>query len=417
MPNQFNGQVFDSNGNKLEKVKVTITGTGIPSSQTTETDSQGKWLITLRADVKSEDVTVTFSKSGLETTFIKNPQPTAVLPGYIDPIKGGTLDLAGQYDPGKWKISSLPTEEQLVLDQEIQDLYNFVKNNPGNFKLTIEASESKIPNADNEEGKTRDLEFKSKPGSLAKARAVNLQEYVTKKINELYFKEINPSFKLPIVELGVIDNVGGPNYPGKSIEEYKPFQYTRLIAELKRPRCEYVLENSPSIRGTKIFTKLPGITKITLDAADNPDRFGIEFGNKGKLNDYYSQTLNPEGSLITWEYIMYIGNEFGKAKGMTPIPIDKNILKTSLLADYSIKIIQDNIKKYAGEKIYKGPVPIDINKLIDDIINYTGAYGYEVRREETVFLLTDIPDNSQFTIKATNGSYTGGSAYQYKLCD
>jgi hypothetical protein len=101
MPNQFNGQVFDSNGNKLEKVKVTITGIGIPSNQTTETDTQGKWLITLRVDVKSEDVTVTFSKSGLETTSIKNPQPTAILPGYIDPIKGGTLDLAGQYDPGK----------------------------------------------------------------------------------------------------------------------------------------------------------------------------------------------------------------------------------------------------------------------------------------------------------------------------
>jgi hypothetical protein len=420
MPNQFNGQVFDSNGNKLEKVTVSIVGTGVPPHQTTETDSQGKWLITLNTNTKSEDLTVTFSKPGLETTTIKNPQPTAVIQGYIDPIKGGTLDLAGDYDSGKWKISSLKPESQLVLDQEIKDLYNFAKNNPGNFTLTIEASESHVPNHDNEEGKTREKEFQT-PGALAKARATNLYEYVDKKINELYSKETDKNFSKPIIILGKIDNVGGPAWDGKYDERYKPFQNTRLIANLINPISDCVYkqsEPSDSYRGSKSFNKTSRLTKITLDAADAPDRFGIESKSAGgKLNNYYTQSPKAVGNLITWKFIMFLGSLPDKTKGMTSFLIDKNLLKTSLLEDYKIPVIRDNIVAYAKDKIYHSSVPTDANKLIDDIISFTGGRGYEIKREETIFPLTNIPDNTQFSIIAINGSYIGGSAWRYKLCD
>jgi hypothetical protein len=416
MPNQFKGQVLDTPaGNKLEGVKVTITGTGVEKNTSTVTDVNGNWLITLKSDVDPKNITVTFSKPGLETTSVKNPQKTAELPGYIDPIKGGILDLAGDYPSGKYKVTSLSKESQDVINKEIEDAYNFAKNNPGNFTLKIESSESQVPNADNE-GTNKNFD---KPGSLAESRALELETYINDKINTLYAGETNPSFQKPTVILDNINRVGDAIWDGINAQanKYTKDQYTRIKAELKKPRCEYIVETSPNIKGYKIYTKPPGTTKITLDAADAPDRFGIEFGTQGKLNNYYSQTLNPEGSLITWQYMMYIGNEYGKAKGMTPFLLDKNLLKTSLLADFSITVIGDNIKKYAGEKIYKGPVPTDINKLINDIISYTDAYGYEVRREETVFSLTDIQDNSQFTIIATNGCYTGGSAWQYKLCD
>ena len=416
MPNQFKGQVLDTPaGNKLEGVKVTITGTGVEKNTSTVTDANGDWLITLKSDVDPKNITVTFSKPGLETTSVKNPQKTAELPGYIDPIKGGILDLAGDYPSGLYKVTSLSKESQEVIDKEIEDAYNFAKNNPGNFILKIESSESQVPNADNE-GTNKNFDT---PGSLAEARALELEKYINDKINALYTEGANSSFQKPTVVLDNINRVGDAVWDGINAQanKYTKDQYTRIKAELKRPRCEYIPATSEDVRGSRTFTKLPGLTKITLDAADAPDRFEINFGGDGKPNNYYSQTINPTGSLVTWQYMMYIGNEYGKARGMTPFAIDESTLKTALLADYSTKVIQDNIKKYAGEKIYKGPVPTDVNKLINDLVSYTGGYGYEVRREETVFSLKDTPDNSEFTIYATNGCYTGGSGWRYKLCD
>lgn len=241
MPNQFNGQVFDSNGNKLEKVKITITGPGSPPNQSTETDVNGNWLITLKVDIDPKNITVTFSKPGLETTSIINPQQTAILPGYIDPIKGGTLDLTGDYPSGKWKITSLPQEIQDIINKEIEDAYTFAKNNPSNVKLEIDSSESQVPNTDNE-GTNKDF---STPGSLAEARAQELEKYVNDKINILYTAETNPSFQKPIAVLGIINKVGNIAWDETNADanKYTKDQYTRLKANLINKAPEPVIIN------------------------------------------------------------------------------------------------------------------------------------------------------------------------------
>jgi hypothetical protein len=77
MPNQFLGQVVDTNGQALGEVTVTITGPDVEASTTT--DSEGKWLITLEKPIDPALVTVTFSKSDFELKSIKNPQPTSTL--------------------------------------------------------------------------------------------------------------------------------------------------------------------------------------------------------------------------------------------------------------------------------------------------------------------------------------------------
>jgi hypothetical protein len=230
MSKQFKGQVVDNQGNKLEGVKIVITGNNVPSNTSTTTDSEGKWLVTLENDVNSTDVSITFSKSGLETKNITNPQPTSELEGYIDPEKGGILDLAGKYPSGKWKISSLPQETQDIINKEIEDTYTFIKNNPNNFRLEIESSESQVPNTDNED---TNKNF-STPGSLAEARAQELEKYVNDKINTLYIAEANPTFQKPIAILGNINRVGDIVWDGVNTDsdKYTKDQYTRLKANL-----------------------------------------------------------------------------------------------------------------------------------------------------------------------------------------
>jgi len=66
MPNKFEGQVQDNFDRKLKDVKVTLTGTGIPSGTFTKTDENGKWIILLKQSIESKDVTVSFTKSGME---------------------------------------------------------------------------------------------------------------------------------------------------------------------------------------------------------------------------------------------------------------------------------------------------------------------------------------------------------------
>ncbi len=227
--NQFKGHVLDDNGIGVGGVVVTITGNNVPPNSSTTTDDNGNWLITLYNEVNSKDITILFSKPGFETRTITNPQQTAELSGYVDPDIGGTLDLAGLYDSGKWKISSLQQSTKDILDQEIKDIYEFTSNNPGNYILIVDSSESQVPNNDNEEGSNRNFKI---PGSLAKARAESLKEYVDQELSKLHSQNNNPD-PTPTVSLGVIDRVGDVEWDGVNSKDnkYTKDQYTRIKAQ------------------------------------------------------------------------------------------------------------------------------------------------------------------------------------------
>lgn len=294
MPNQFKGQVVDSQGNKIEGVKITITGIEVPANTTTLTDVNGDWLITIKTAVDPKDITITFSKPGLETTSIKNPQQTAEIPGYIDPVKGGILDLAKDYPSGKYKVTSLPQEIQDIINREIEDAYNFAKSNPNNVKLEIESSESQVPNIDNE-GTNKDFTI---PGSLAEARAQDLEKYVNDKLNTLYASEINPTFPKPVVMLGSINRIGDVAWDGVNTndDKYTKDQYTRVKASIvsKAPEVPSVnytylgrleedtiyvdVRNNLRLIGERKFS----IVTFTVDSAvatmrEEGNRFGFSF--------------------------------------------------------------------------------------------------------------------------------------------
>lgn len=433
MPNQFKGQVFDSNGGKLEKVKVTITGTGVPPNQSTETDINGNWLITLKVDIDPKDINVTFSKPGLETTFIKNPQQTATLPGYIDPEKGGILDLAGDYPSGKWKITSLPQEIQDVINKEIDDAYNFAKNNPGNFILEIESSESQVPNADNE-GTGKNF---SERGSLARARAEALQEYINNRINTLYSKEQNLNFSKPIVTLGKVNKVGDVPWDGQdaSANKYTKDQYTRVKADFINP-CKWVNIKNPTQSGE--FFPIPGIgaPNIELDAAVAPDVFIIRSKTSNgtyieKQSPTFIQRPNSPANPISWGILAYMSDIANNTLNQYPTPLQKQTIDLNTAVRYiSEAYSQDTSNTFSNNIIQlfnKKNINIPLNATFEFRENQLpiGLRAYFPNSEVTYYVvdrsyykfpLTQNGITGDFEIKAIGGTFAGGSAFLYRMC-
>jgi hypothetical protein len=432
MPNQFKGQVLSTTGAKLEKVKVTISGTGITPT-TAETDVNGNWIATIDADIDPKDVTVVFSKPGLETSSIKNPQQTAVLSGYIDPVKGGVLDLAGKYPSGKWKISSLPQDIQDIINKEIEDAYNFAKNNPGNFIIEIESSESKVPNNDNE-GTGRNFD---RPGSLAEARAKELEKYVNDKINVLYASETNTSFSKPIVVLAKIDNVGGDSWDGidANAKKYTDFQYTRLKANLISP-CEWItLENTIKAGEFKPIMSI-GAPNIELDAAVAPDVFIIRSKTSNgtyveKQTPTFIQRPNSPASPISWGILAYMTDIANNSLNQYVTPLQKQTIDLNTAVRYiSEGYSQDTSNTFSNNIIQlfnKKNVNIPLNATFEfresQLLIGLKAYFpnnevtyYVIDRSYYKFPLTQNGITGDFEVKAIGGTFAGNSSFRYRMC-
>ncbi len=427
MANQFKGQVFTTSGDKLESVKVTITGTGVETT-TTETDANGNWVATIEADVDPKNITVSFSKPGLETTSIKNPQQTSTLSGYIDPVKGGILDLAGKYPSGKWKVSSLPQDIQDTINKEVEDAYNFAKANQGNFVLEIESSESRVPNNDNE-GTGRNFD---EPGSLAKARALDLEKYVNDKINALYASELNATFQKPIVILAKIDNVGGGPWDkiDANAKKYTDYQYTRLKANLINP-CKWINIQNTTQAGE--FNPIPGIgaPNIELDAAVAPDVFIIRSKTPNgtyieKQTPTFIQRPDTVADPISWGILAYMSDIANNSLNRYISPLQKRTIDINTAVRYisegysqdrsntfSNNIIQlfnkknINIPLNATFEFRESQLPIGLKAYFP---NGEVTY-YVVDRSYYKFPLTQNGITGDFEIKAIGGTFAGGSAF------
>jgi hypothetical protein len=284
MPNKFEGQVLDTNGQKLEGVKVTLNGKDIPSNTFTTTDIDGKWSILLAISLDAKDVTVTFSKPGLESKQVTNPQPTEVLNGYIDPVKGGTLDLKGLYESGTYLVDSLSNESKEVIKQELEDLFEFTKNNPGNVKITITSSESQVTNTDNDpgDGVDRTDEFRKTPGSLAKARAEALKKYVNDFLDKKYIENPNlNSNGRPTIEFGEIDRQGGEEW-----ERYYTPSPTNPNILVINERPNVISENKQLLEELKASdpnTKVTRTADLPKYKNDQYTRITVELASKDCL--------------------------------------------------------------------------------------------------------------------------------------
>ena len=406
MPNRFEGQVQDNFDRKLKDVKVTLTGTGIPPGTFTKTDENGKWVIILKQSIESKDVTVSFTKSGMESKQVTNPQPTEVLNGFIDPEKGGTLDLKGLYESGTYLVSSLSNESKEVLNQELEDLFQFIKNHPGNTKITITSSESQVTNSDNEtgDGVNRTNEFRRTPGSLAKARAEALQKYVNTFLDTKYTE--NPNLDRsgrPTIEFGEIDRQGNepwerfftpdPKNPNNLIQtenpkviadndkalkeynanpanvdnkisrtadlpKYKNDQYTRITVELRNKDC---LSNNLVLDVMYIGKGHQCNSAIYQMKANGQLILRDDGANYASLNNDLSKTLvdNKIASRGTgkWNLVKQYNNEF-----------------TGYNAYYTTTIIHEDPKRF---KFLKKGDTFPINDLTPPVGgHYTGGHRY-----------------------------------------
>jgi hypothetical protein len=432
---RFTGQIVDENGKNLEGVTVTLNGGTI--SKKTTTNKNGYYNIIVPNNVDPTKTNITYTKEGRTLKSIKNPQPTSVyIPinePQIDDIYGGKLNLNNSFDGGKYLISSLKTQDRDILDFELFSLKEFIKNNPGNYVISIKASESKVPNNDREEfledGSPNpnwagpEGEFRPEgqlgPKILSQKRFNSLKKYI-----EEAFKE--EGIPAPTVKSEVI--ISGPDYnSGDKRENFRQYQYTTLNASLLQVNCKTrEINRGQKFEGDKILYKPPGATKITLNAFQFPDRFGIN----GKYVDYYTQSPSTAGSVTSWEFIVYLslfGTSLLNDDTITRKEFNPTVLKTQLLADM---LINGNIKDELIAFIKKsGGVGSTDTRLVDQnnetivtlaISNSVGVrssviYGYPIKRENTVISLTNIGES--FTLNQRKGVIDAPSIYSFNICD
>jgi hypothetical protein len=277
MPNQFNGQVLLDNGKPIPRLEVEIDYPGRTGDRIfTLTNNKGEWNITLDVEVNPIDLTIRFYGDGYETKIIKNPQLTEILRGFIDPEKGGTLDLTGKYEKGKYQFEDLSNENQGLIYQEIKDMWRFVTYNYGNYTLTIDATETR-----DEKNEDTSIELQL-PGLLAEARRDELKRILDNQFYQ-YFLEaksktgggyalINSNADIPHqpkIELGNIDVVEGVK-PGAKIK--LNFIQPPLNVPIPNNEEEFIqlLINSG-------FTKISTQDKLTSTFGDNSDISVVEY--------------------------------------------------------------------------------------------------------------------------------------------
>ena len=432
---RFTGQIVDENGKNLEGVTVTLSW-GVINKKTT-TNKNGYYNIILPNIIDSTKTSLTYTKEGRTLKNIKNPQPTSTYTPsgepQIDDFYGGKLNLNNSFDSGKYLISSLKVQDRDILDFELYHLKEFIKSNPGNYNIFIKASESKVPNNDREEfledgspnpnwagpeGEFRP-EGKLESKILSQKRFNSLKKYI-----EEAFKE--EGIPTPIIKSEVI--ISGPDYnSGDKKEDFKQYQYSTLNANLLQVNCKTrEVNRGKKFEGDKILYKPSGATKITLNAFAFPDRFGIN----GKYINYYTQSPSTIGSVMSWEFIVYLslfGTSLLNDNTITRKEFDPTLFKTQLLADI---LLNENIKLELIAFIKKsGGVGSTDTKLADQsnqtiidlaIQNSVGArssviYGYPIKRENTVISLTNIGES--FTLNQRKGVIDAPSIYSFNICD
>jgi hypothetical protein len=432
---RFTGQIVDENGKNLEGVTVTLSW-GVINKKTT-TNKNGYYNIILPNIIDSTKTSLTYTKEGRTLKNIKNPQPTSTYTPsgepQIDDFYGGKLNLNNSFDSGKYLISSLKVQDRDILDFELYHLKEFIKSNPGNYNIFIKASESKVPNNDREEfledgspnpnwagpeGEFRS-EGKLESKILSQKRFNSLKKYI-----EEAFKE--EGIPAPIIKSEVI--ISGPDYnSGDKKEDFKQYQYSTLNANLLQVNCKTrEVNRGKKFEGDKILYKPPGATKITLDAFQFPDRFGIN----GKYLDYYTQSPNTIGSVTSWEFIVYLslfGTSLLNDDTITRKEFNPTVLKAQLLVDMllneNIKLeLLAFIKKSGGVGSTDAKLADQSNQTIIDLAiqNSVGVrspviYGYPIKRENTVIPLTNTGES--FALNQRKGVIEAPSIYSFNICD
>ena len=442
----YSGNTFDVVGKKLKGVQVTFTAPPSTTKLSTITNDNGEWQIEVN-DVDNSKAKLTFTQDGKVIATIPAPLPTGKIER-INSQSGGTLNLKGKYGAGKYYITSLEVTTKEDIDKQLAEAYKFVKANPGNYKLYIESSESRVTNYDREPSSPTNgkplLPTEKDPAPLARRRAEALQKYANDFFLNNYNKE-NPvptGFILPEVQIRSVitgstkyDSQTDTNpYDGPKGENYKNEQYTKLIADfISKPKCDFITisDKANIAAGGFITFTSSGESYIEFDPAVAPDLFIIETTKNGIISitrspTFYQKSGSP-GNPITWGIIAFIANSKNKETKVS-LEYTKAITLPEvvdiIMFDYAyVPTIKNNIDDILyAEYINKGNfVSDDTRTQLLDYLKKDGGYQtyyYVIKKENYKFdLLTNgVNAGDKFKVKAVNGSYSGGSNYNYKMC-
>jgi hypothetical protein len=174
--------------------------------------------------------------------------------------------------------------------------------------------------------------------------------------------------------------------------------------------------------------------KITLDAFEVPDRFGIN----NKWQDYYTQSISATGNLLTWEFIVYLsiyGTSLINDDTIKKTPVLKSDVRKSLQTDLDnniprvkveiVQFIYNRISSRFGKKgadEYRNTVSRKSNdELINNLFEYVDAnvidytFKYPVKRENTVLSLNEVSES--FILNQRKGAIISPSVYSFNMCD
>jgi len=180
------------------------------------------------------------------------------------------------------------------------------------------------------------------------------------------------------------------------------------------------------MQGERTLIKPPGATKITLNAFTFPDRFGIN----GKYLEYYTQNPNTSGNITSWEFIVYlslVGTSLLNDNTIVRKTFNTEELKKILLIDVkSNKDIKNQLIEFINLRLPAKDPNLsnrDDLLLIELALQYSVgarnpiAYGFPIKRENTVIPLTNIGVNESFILNQRKGVLKEPSIYSFKICD
>jgi hypothetical protein len=126
--------------------------------------------------------------------------------------KEKTKEISINFAEGKWKVENYKDQ----IDKALNEIRNFVKQNRGDIiEVTINASESYIPNYDTEVSPKKPLN----PGDLSKFRSESIEKYLNTNAKDI----------LSSIQIKKISGANGPKWdPEKDKSVYQPYQYVKL---------------------------------------------------------------------------------------------------------------------------------------------------------------------------------------------
>jgi len=149
------------------------------------------------------------------------------------------LDLKNTFGSGLWNTVTPQFDAELKKGVEDLGVWLTSKEGKGQFVVVqIEASESKVPNYDNEQGLKVPLQELALSRMRAKTMKSKLEEYFQVLVDNKTIKEI-PVFEAPVIK------AGGPAWDGKNANDkkYTDHQYVKVYLKVISPaKCLSSLE-------------------------------------------------------------------------------------------------------------------------------------------------------------------------------